>query len=202
MNQDSKIPRFHQGIRERAIVGINLSELFIQLNERCLTFRRTAGGELEVIGDTGRLTDEIRAGIVAHRETILTCLPQRAEPTPLATANAIRAALDEFAEWLKPYHWWAHPERLADIDRRLAQVVDTQDLRAVEGLLEALRLEVQGIHWPLDILPLTLEVEAMHAIAAGADRPDPNAAPWEGGISLEDLNRGHAIDDMLSGKAG
>jgi hypothetical protein len=139
------------------------------MNSLGLTFRRTSAGELEVIGDTGRLTDGIRQAIGEHRETILSCLPQASPAAPaIRAANAIRQQLEEFGLWLGRFAAWAQPRYLSSIDRRLSEAVDTQNPQAVARQIEALRQEVEAINWAAEILPHAFEAEAKHAAEAGA----------------------------------
>lgn len=128
-------------------MSTTLSGLFDQMSSLGLTFRRSTAGELEVIGDTGRLTDAIRKAIGEHRQTILLCLPAApAEPPEVRAANAIRQQLDEFALWLRQFAWWAQPRYLDTIDRRLAEAVDTQNPQTVAHQIEALRSEVDAVN--------------------------------------------------------
>lgn len=168
-------------------MGYALSELFTALNERGLTFRRNSAGELEVIGDTSRLTDAMRQAIGEHRQTILSCLPQASpaaaapspkaspEPPEIRTANAIRQQLDEFGLWLSRFAGWAQSRYLDSIDRRLAEAVDTQNLKVVAQQIETLRDEVEAINWAAEILPRAFEVEAKHSTEAGAGEAGSSA---------------------------
>jgi hypothetical protein len=174
-------------------MGYALSELFNQMNGLGLTFRRTSAGELEVVGDTSRLTDGIRQAIGEHRQTILFCLPQASpaaspepassaaqtspEPPAVRAANAIRQQLDEFGLWLQRFAWWAEEQYLSSIDRRLAEAVNTQNPQAVARQIEALRQEVEAINWAEGILPHAFEAEAKHAADAGAGP----AGSWSAG---------------------
>lgn len=173
-------------------MSTTLHELFNQMNSLGLTFRRSTAGDLEVIGDTGRLTDAIRQAIGEHRQTILFCLPQAspaASPAPMASpaapakaANDIRRQLDEFGLWLGRFAAWAQPRYLDSIDKRLAEAVDTQNPQTVAQQIEALRSEVDAVNWAAEILPRAYETEAKHAIQAGAgpaeDSADSDGIPF------------------------
>lgn len=169
-------------------MGISMIELFTALNERGLTFRRTTGGELEVAGDTSRLTDAIRTAIADHRQMILACLPSASSaaspeaPAAIQTANAIRQRLDEFGLWLRKFAGWAAPRYLDSIDHRLAEAVDSGDLTIVERQVESLRQEVEGVNWCAEILPMAYAAEAKHAVAAGAGpaagEQEPDGIPF------------------------
>lgn len=174
-------------------MSTTLPELFNQMNSLGLTFRRSTAGELEVVGDTSRLTDAIRQAISAHRQTILACLPASspavspeaaASPATSAirAADAIRQQLDEFGLWLGTFAAWAQPRYLDSIDKRLAEAVDTQSLQTVARQIEALRQEIDGINWAAEILPYTYQVEAKHATEAGAgpaaDSMEPDEIPF------------------------
>lgn len=159
-------------------MSTTLNELFHQMNGLGLTFRRSTAGELEVIGDTGRLTDAIRQTISEHRQTILLCLPQAspaaapeaaASPAaPATAANDIRRQLDEFGLWLGRFAAWAQPRYMDSIDKRLAEAVDTQDPQTVAQQIEALMIEVEAVNWAAEILPRAYGVEAKHSAEAGA----------------------------------
>lgn len=167
-------------------MSTTLPELFNQMNSLGLTFRRSIAGELEVIGDTNRLTDAIRQGIGAHRQTILACLPRAspaaslgraapAEPAAIQRANAIRQQLDEFGLWLQRFAWWAQERYLSSIDKRLAEAVETQNPKTVVQQVEALRQEVEGINWAAEILPRAYELEAKHSTSVGAGPAESSA---------------------------
>lgn len=152
-------------------MGYQINELFNQMNNLGLTFRRGVSGELEVAGNTALLTDAIKQAIAEHHGTILAC-------TPELPANAIRQQLDEFALWLRQFAWWAQQRYLDCIDQRLAEAVDTQNQQTVAQQIESLRQEIDGINWAAEILPRAYEAEAKHAIAAGAG---PAEDPEDGG---------------------
>lgn len=149
-------------------MGYQINELFNQMNNLGLTFRRGVSGELEVAGNTALLTDAIKQAIAEHHGTILAC-------TPELPANAIRRQLDEFTIWLQQFAWWAQPRYLHSIDKRLAEAVDTQNLQTVAHQIEALREEIDGINWAAEILPRAYETEAKHAISSGAGSAEDSA---------------------------
>ncbi len=183
-------------------MSTTLNGLFDQMNNLGLTFRRNSAGELEVIGDTGRLTDDIRQAIGEHRQTILLCLPQAspaaapkavASPAgPAMAADAIRRQLDEFGLWLGRFAWWAQQKYLDTIDKRLAEAVDTQKPQTVAQQIEALRQEVDGINWAAEILPRAYEIEAKHATSAGA-------GPAEGSADGDGIPFGGLTDRAAAG---
>lgn len=158
-------------------MAIGLNELFTEMNRLGLTFRRTAGGEIEVAGDLSKLTTGIRDAIREHRGALLSCLPSAAPASPRksaatpnarAAANAIRQHLDEFGRWLTQFAAWAQPQLLRSIDARLSEAIDTQRPEVVVRQIEAIRQEIEAINWAENILPMTYETEAKHAAAAGA----------------------------------
>ncbi len=59
-------------------MSTTLPELFNQMNSLGLTFRRSTDGEIEVQGDTGRLTDAIRGG--HRRAPAVVVLPAQSSP--------------------------------------------------------------------------------------------------------------------------
>lgn len=166
-------------------MSTTLPELFNQMNSLGLTFRRSTAGELEVIGDTGRLTDAIRQAIGEHRQTLLLCLPQSspaAAPAPVASpaapamaANDIRRQLDEFGLWLGRFAAWAQQRYMDSIDKRLSEAVDTQNPQTVGQQIEALRSEVDAVNWAAEILPRAYETEAKHSISSGAGPAEDSA---------------------------
>ena len=165
--------------RTKHTMSTNLNVLFDTMNSLGLAFRRNPAGELEVIGDTGRLTDAIREAIGEHRQTILLCLPAApAEAPEIRAANDIRRQLEEFGLWLGRFAAWAQPRYLDTIDQRLAEAVDTQNQQTVAQQIEALREEIDGINWAAEILPRAFETEAKHAISSGAG---PAEDPEDGG---------------------
>lgn len=167
------------------IMGITLSELFTGMNSRGLTFRATATGDVEVVGDDASMTDALRRGVIEHQAVILACLPAAspaAAPDPKAVVDEIRRQLDEFGLWLGRFAVWARPKYLDSIDLRIAEAVDMQDPAAVALQIEAIRQEVEGINWASEILPRAYETEAKHAAAAEAgpagDAADLDEVPF------------------------
>lgn len=171
-------------------MGIALSELFMQLNDRGLCFRRSPSGDIEVAGDIGQLSDVLRQGIAEHRTTILSCLPTSAPaaaesgaavvptvPSPAATANTIRNMIEKFGLWLGQNAPWALPQYVSDIDRQLAEAVDTQSVQQVEARIEALMSQVEGHNWACEILPRSFETEAKHAAEFDAGSAEDSAEP-------------------------
>ena len=173
-------------------MALTLTTLFSEMNTAGLTLRRSPFGEVEIVGDTSRITDGIRTAVREHRGTILACLPESPASAPAAApdlqqvhqeqrqaqqaADGIRRQLVEFGEWLRREAIWAQPQYLADIDRRVQAAVDAQHPPTVARQIESLRQEVEGINWAAEILPRSFEAEAKHAIEAGAG-PAANSAP-------------------------
>ena len=177
-------------------MSTTLPELFNQMNSLGLTFRRSTAGELEVVGDTSRITDAIRQAAQDHQTAILLCLPAAAqvsaavkltvdsagEPAPsppdaVSAANDIQQQLDEFGLWLRREAAWAAPRYLDSIDIRLSEAVDSQLPEVVRLQIASLVEEVRGINWASAILPRSFETDAKHAAEAGA-----GPAPEGGGI--------------------
>ena len=137
---------------------IALSGVLDAINARGLKLYRTSGNGLQVEGDC---PPELVEGIEEHRKRLLPFAAVSEEVKAAEASDNIRHQVEGLAQ--------AMVERYLPklMDERLARAVDTQDPDGVAREIERLKEQAAGIDWACTLFPVTMEVEAKHAVEAG-----------------------------------
>jgi len=158
---------------------MELTLLFTELSTRGLSLRRW-GDEFEVTGDTGKITDELKTGLVEHRSELEALLPdQKAKQSK---------ALADLTEWLKKampqsYRIAVDSEFWREYDKELDAAVESRSLSELDAVIQKLKLRAVDHFQPFHPLPKPGE-NIIHnpghtAAAFRWDEEERTAMAWE-----------------------